>query len=148
MELSDEIYNKITALSEEGDVYAGKEQFGSAISVYQQALDLLPSPKTNWEAATWLYVALADAYFNKQEFNQAMDAYQKALMCPDGTMNPYVWFSIGLVYFEWDNMPQAKEQFMRAYMLDGKDIFEDQDPAYFALIKEEAEKESTDEEKE
>ncbi|GGI28365.1 tetratricopeptide repeat protein [Pedobacter mendelii] len=140
MELPDEIYDKITTLSERGDDYAEKEQFTSAINQYNEALDLLPEPKTDWEAATWLYVALGDALFNKQKLNEAMDAYQKALMSPDGTGNPYIWFSIGQVYFEEDNLDKAKSNFMSAYMLDGDEIFKDQNPAYYQLIKEEAEK--------
>lgn len=142
MELEDEVYDKITALSENGDAYAEKEQFTTAIEQYQKALDLLPEPKTDWEAATWLYVAIGDAYYNKQQPDQAMDAYQKALMSPDGTGNAYIWFSIGQVFFEEENFEKAKTHFMSAYLLDGEEIFEDENPAYFELIKEEADKKS------
>ncbi|MFD2288247.1 tetratricopeptide repeat protein [Pedobacter petrophilus] len=140
MELPDEIYDKITALSEKGDQYAEHEQFTSALKQYEEALALLPEPKMEWEAATWLYVAIGDAWFNKQKLNEAMDAYQKVLMSPDGTGNPYVWFSIGQIYFEQENYEKAKTHFMSAYMLDGTEIFEDENPEYFKLIKEETEK--------
>lgn len=140
MELSDEVYSKIAELSEKGDNYAEKEQFTSALKQYQEALAMLPEPKTDWEAATWLYVAIGDAWFNKQNLDDAMDAYQKALMSPDGTGNAYIWFCIGQVYFEQDNIPKAKLHFMSAYMLDGNEIFEEENPEYFALIKAEADK--------
>jgi len=143
MELSDEIYDKITALSEQGDEYAEREQFTSALKLYEEALSLVPEPKTDWEAATWLYVAIGDAWYNKQQFENAMNAYQKALMSPDGNTNPYVWFCIGQVYFEERNLEKAKTHFMSAYMLDGDEIFQDENPAYFALIKDEAEKGKT-----
>jgi hypothetical protein len=58
MELNDDVYEQILTLAEEGDEFAENEIFGSAISKYQLALELLPDPKTDWEAATWLYVAL------------------------------------------------------------------------------------------
>lgn len=140
MELSDEVYDKITALSEKGDEYAENEQFTSALKQYEEALNLLPEPKTDWEAATWLYVAIGDAYYNKQELDQAMSAYQKALMSPDGTGNPYIWFSIGQIFFEEENFEKAKTHFMSAYLLDGEEIFEGENPEYFKLIKEEADK--------
>ncbi len=141
MELPDDIYDQITELSEKGDAHAEKEQFSAALTHYEKTLSLLPEPKTDWEAATWLYVAIGDALFNRQKFDEAMDAFQKALMSPDGTENPYIWFSIGQVYYEQENKEKAKTHFMSAFMLDGKEIFEDTDPAYYELIKEEAEKE-------
>lgn len=142
MELSDEVYDKITALSEKGDEYAEKEQFTSALKQYEEALNLLPEPKTDWEAATWLYTAIGDVHYNKLELHQAMDAYQKALMSPDGTGNPYIWFSIGQIYFEEENFEKAKTHFMSAYLLDGEEIFEGENPVYFELIKEETDKKS------
>ena len=140
MELSDEVYDKITALSEKGDEYAEKEQFTSALKQYEEALNLLPEPKTDWEAATWLYTAIGDVHYNKQELDQAMSAYQKALMSPDGTGNPYIWFSIGQIFFEEENFEKAKTHFMSAYLLDGEEIFEGENPEYFGLINEEVQK--------
>ncbi|SHL21045.1 Tetratricopeptide repeat-containing protein [Chitinophaga jiangningensis] len=135
MELADDVYDRILELSEKGDVLAESEQFSAALIEYQQALDLLPSPKLDWEAATWLYTAMGDAYFSLEDLPNAMDAYQQALKAPDGIGNPYIWFCIGQVYFGWEQLDKAKEHFMRAYMLDGEDIFEDQPSEYFELIR-------------
>ena len=134
MELDDELYEQITALAESGDVFAEKEEFGNAINEYEKALALLPEPKTDLEAATWLYVALGDALFNQKNFNGALGAYQRALLSPDGTGNPYVWFSLGSAFYELDNLEKAKTHFMSAFMLDGDEVFRDADPAYLALI--------------
>ena len=140
MELEDNLYNQIVSLAEEGDDFAEKEIFGSAISKYNEALDLLPEPKTDWEAATWLYVALGDALFSDKDFDAALDAYEKALMSPDGTVNPYVWFCIGEVFYELGNFEKAKAHFMSAYLLDGEEIFKDTKPVYISLIREEIDK--------
>jgi len=137
MELDDHIYSRVVALAEDGDKLAENQQFGSATSKYEEALNLLPEPKTDWEAATWLYVALGDALFNQRQYDTALDAYEKALMSPDGTGNPYIWFCLGEVFFEQDNIVKAKTHFMSAYMLDGEEVFQDADPAYLALIREE-----------
>ena len=137
MELEDKVYNQIVSLAEEGDDFAEKEIFGSAISKYNEALDLVPEPKTDWEAATWLYVALGDALFSEKDFSAALDAYEKALMSPDGTGNPYIWFCLGEVFYELGNIEKAKTHFMSAYLLDGDDIFKDTKPVYKSLISEE-----------
>jgi tetratricopeptide (TPR) repeat protein len=136
MELNDDVYEQITTLAEAGDEFAENEIFGSAISKYQLALDLLPEPKTDWEAATWLYVALGDALFSQKDFDAAFDAYQQALMSPDGTGNPYIWFCLGEVFYVQNNLEKAKTHFMSAYLLDGEEIFKDTDPAYLSLISE------------
>lgn len=137
MELDDKIYDQIVALAGTGDDFAAKELFESAVSHYRQALDLLPYPGTDWEAATWLYVALGDALFNLKEFDLALDAYERALMSTDGAGNPYIWFSLGTAFYELGNLEKAKTHFMSAYMLDGDELFQDADPAYLALISEE-----------
>lgn len=137
MELDDKIYDQVVALAETGDEFGKNEFFESAISHYTQALNLLPEPGTDWEAATWLYVALGDALFNLKGFDLALDAYEKALMSPDGTSNPYIWFSLGTAFYELGNLEKAKTHFMSAYMLDGDELFHDADPAYLALISKE-----------
>jgi tetratricopeptide (TPR) repeat protein len=137
MELNDDIYTQILTLAEEGDEFAENEIYGSAISKYQLALELLPEPKTDWEAATWLYVALGDALFSQKEFDAALDAYEQALKSPDGTGNPYVWFCLGEVFYVQNNPEKAKTHFMSAYLLDGEEIFKDTDPAYLELIRDE-----------
>ena len=63
MELNDEIYERITDLSSEGDEFADAGNFGKAIERYSEALKLIPEPKYDWEASTWLYVAIGDAYY-------------------------------------------------------------------------------------
>lgn len=137
MELEDNIYDQIIALSEEGDNFAEKEQFSSALTKYEAALSLVPEPKTDWEAATWLYVAIGDALFSQKKYDEALNAYEKALMSPDGTANPYIWFCLGEAFYALDNLEKAKQHFMSAYMLDGEDVFEDTDPAYLELIADE-----------
>jgi tetratricopeptide (TPR) repeat protein len=54
MELPNKIYEKIIMLSEEGDALAEQSNFNEAIKKYKEALDLLPTPKNQWEASTWL----------------------------------------------------------------------------------------------
>lgn len=134
MELAGEIYNHILALSEQGDNYAENNEFDAAIDQYQEALNLLPEPKSDWEASTWLYVALGDALFSENRMLEARNAYEAALKSPDGSENPYIWFCLGEVFFSLGDQASAGNNFQMAYQLDGLNIFEGQNPAYLTLI--------------
>ena len=83
MELEDELYEKITALSEKGDTLVEREKHDKAIENYSLALELLPGPKNQWEAAIWLYTAMGDTHFIMEEYDLARDNLLDALNCPD-----------------------------------------------------------------
>jgi len=134
MELPADIYEKLTALAEQGDAYEEQEDFAQALASYNEALALLPEPKIEWEAATWLYTAIGDAHINQQDWDEALTAFEQALASPEGTENPYIWFSLGQIFFEKGDLEQAKVHFTKAHELDGDDIFRDENPAYLALV--------------
>lgn len=49
MELSDELYDRIEELSETENEAMESEDYAKAISCFQEALDILPEPKEDWE---------------------------------------------------------------------------------------------------
>jgi hypothetical protein len=52
MTLSDDVLERIESLSERGDaLLEDRGDWRAAAAVWSQALDLLPDPKTQWEAA-------------------------------------------------------------------------------------------------
>lgn len=134
MELTDELYNEIVSELEQGDLYAEPGKYNKAIEKYESALNLVPLQKENWEISLHIYTAMADSYFNLGNFQQANNNYEQALKCPDGLGNVYVWLGLGETYYELSNIDKAKDALMSAYMLEGKEIFEDEDNKYFSLI--------------
>ena len=134
MELTDELYNEIVSELEQGDLYAEAGKYNKAIEKYESALNLVPLQKENWEISLHIYTAMADSYFNLGNFQQANNNYEQALKCPDGLRNGYVWLGLGETYYELNNIDKAKDALMSAYMLEGKEIFEDEDNKYFSLI--------------
>jgi tetratricopeptide (TPR) repeat protein len=134
MELSDELYDQIVSKLEQGDQYAEAGEYNKAIEKYESALNLVPLQKENWEVSLHIYTAMADSYFNLGNYQQANNNYEQALKCPDGLGNGYVWLGLGETYYELENMEKAKDALMSAYMLEGKEIFEDEDDKYFSLI--------------
>lgn len=134
MELDDDIYEKILKFSEKGDQYLEKLNFSKAILNYTKALELVPLPKQDWDASTWLYTAIGDAYFIDERYEEAITQYYNALNCPEGIDNPYINLKLGEGLFEISDMEKAKEYLLRAYMLDGYQIFNEEDDKYIQLI--------------
>jgi tetratricopeptide (TPR) repeat protein len=135
MELKDSVYNQILFLSEQGDTLTEAEDYIKAIGKYKEALDLVPNPKYEWEASTWLYTALGDACYLNNQYNEALAFLFETLKCPNGLMNPYVFLRIGECFYELGNEEKAKEYLLQAYMIQGGGIFEDEDEKYFEMLK-------------
>ena len=134
-ELSDSEYDQIEKLVEEGNVFYENGELKKALNNYESALEIVPSPKSDWEASTWLYTSIGDVFFSGNNLEAAKDNYYNALNCPDGMGNAYIHLSLGQTQFELEELEKSKESLIKAYMLDGYEIFEDEDPKYFALIK-------------
>jgi len=134
MELEQIIYDKIVELCAEGDKLLEDDHHEEAIDKYTAALELVPSPKKEWEASLWIYSALGDAHFLKGDFGKAKNDFYDALNCPDGQSNSFVLLRLGQSLYESGELEKAKEQLLRAYILDGDDIFEDEDEKYINLI--------------
>lgn len=56
---------KICALAEKE---FEQENYDKALEFYKQAKEKLPQPVEDWEASTWVYVAIGDCYFIKTEY--------------------------------------------------------------------------------
>lgn len=134
-ELDDRLYELIQGLSEEGNVFADEGKYAEAKAKFKEALDLVPAPKVDWEAALWLYASIGDMCYMLGDYEACSDNMFDALNCPDGRVNPFVHIRLGQALYELGNMERAKEHLLRAYMLEGEDIFEGQDDKYFDLIK-------------
>lgn len=135
MEISEEAYSKITEYCRQGDMLLEDGNTELAYENYISALDLIPNPKINYEAATWIYVALGDIYLSLKDYEKARDSYYDAMNCPNGMTNPYVLLRLGETLVETKDDENAKEYLLRAYMLVGDDIFLEEDEKYYSSIK-------------
>jgi len=135
MELPDALHNKITQLSKEGDDFAEHGRYREAVEKYLQAFESLPEPKTDWEACTWLLVAIGDANFKGKHYEHAKAALSDAMHCPGAIGNPFIHLRLGQSQFELGNMERANDELVRAYMGAGKEIFMNEDPKYFTHLK-------------
>lgn len=134
-ELPESIHEEIKKLSSQGDSLADERRFSDAVAKYTEAWQLVPEPKTDWEASTWLLAALGDAYFLSAHFAYGVGAFEQALLCPSGFGNPFIHLRLGQCHLEQADLAAAAEHLARAYMLEGKEIFALDDSKYFEFLK-------------
>nr|WP_199083205.1 tetratricopeptide repeat protein [Pedobacter sp. ASV19] len=123
------------------DEYAGmgndemdNENYVHAIGWFNKALDIIPVPQENWEATGWLSAAVGDAYFNLGNYEKAIRYFEKSKLIygAEGS-NPFVLLRLGQCYFHLSKEEQAKECLLGAYMLEGKELFDDE-KVYFDFL--------------
>lgn len=134
-ELPNALYQQITALCKRGDdLLRSGDQRGSYES-YSQAWELIPEPKIDWEASTWVLSALGEIMFRRGHYEDAKNLFLRAVQCPGGLGNPYIHLRIGQSQFETGNRTGAKENLTRAFMGAGLDIFGQEDQKYLAFLR-------------
>ncbi len=134
-ELNDALYAEIQGLCRLGDEQAEAGNYPAALKEYWRAFDLVPEPKTSWEATTWILVAIGDANFLGKDYQAGIDNLSSAMHCPGAIGNPFIHLRLGQCQFEAGNTTRAADELMRAYALEGEDIFEEDDPKYLQFLK-------------
>lgn len=125
----------IDGLCRNGDELAGVDQFEDAILRYQSAWDVLPEPKNQWPAATWILLAIGDAQFNLKQYETAANTLLDAVDFPDGDGNSFLFLRLGQCFLEQGNVDDAAEAFEEAYRRGGEELFLDEAPKYLTFLK-------------
>lgn len=134
-ELSPDLHSQILKFSSDGDLLAESGRFEEAVAQYNKAWALIPSPKNDWEAATWILAAIADACFLSGFTTSAREALQYAMTCPGGIGNPFLHLRLGQVLLDDGQDDRAADELMRAYMGAGPQIFAAEDARYLAFLR-------------
>lgn len=134
-ELNEVTHEKIKRLCAAGDGFAETKQYAEALTEYWSAWDLLPEPKTEWNAATWLLGSIGDVNYQSGDFEAGRDNLGNAMRCPDAFGNPFLHMRLGQCQFELGNFDRAEEELARAFIPIGKQIFEREDPKYLDFVK-------------
>ncbi|MDO5500001.1 MAG: hypothetical protein Q4F67_10015 [Propionibacteriaceae bacterium] len=120
-------------------VRAGTEELeagadDAALASFMAGLDLLPEPKHEWVAATWLYASVANIHFEAGRWQEARDNFAAASASPSGIGNAFIQLRLGQAEFELGNMAEAAHHLLYAHMRGPKGLLEDQDPKYHAVV--------------
>ena len=133
-EIDNNTYLVIQDLCAKGDSLAENGNLSSAIENYWLAFDLVPEPKTDWDASIWILTAIGDANFQGNDFQAGVDNLSKAMHCPGAIGNPFIHLRLGQCQFELGNLDRAIDEFTRAYAIHGKQIFSEEDLKYFEFL--------------
>jgi len=134
MELDSSLYDEVVRLGEEGNQRAEGGDYPEAIRLWRRALSVLPPPANDWEAATWLLTSIGDAYFSMSMFADAAESLRDALNCPGAVENPFIYLRLGQSLYRQGKRGDAVDPLLRAYMLEGRDIFHGEPPEFFAYL--------------
>lgn len=138
---------KLDELAEIGNRFEEEERYEEAIQAWEQALDLIPEPQQFYSETIWFLTAIGHIYFQKELYSKAHEYFDKARgnMSGEGYENPFVMLRLGECSLEMGNEKNATEYLLRAYMLEGKEIFEpdedgeDDGEKYFNFLKNQVE---------
>jgi tetratricopeptide (TPR) repeat protein len=134
-ELPDTIHEQIQRLCAEGDDLFEQERDEEALARYYSAWELLPEPRTGWEAGSWILGAIADVHFYRDDFAAMIKPLMTAMQCDGATANPFLRLRLGQCLFELGEFDEAANWLAGAYLEEGKSIFDEDDPKYLAFIK-------------
>ena len=134
-ELSDAILDRIDLICEEADLLFENEQSEEAIAKYEEALTLLPEPLEEYEPSAWLISSIGDVYFFDEKYEEALAQFEHAMGCVDSEDNPYLYLRAGQCYFEMGQMEEAEEALHEAYLIEGEEIFDEEEPKYLEFLK-------------
>ena len=133
--LPKELTQLIDGLCRKGDQFAGMDQYDDAIEKYSEAWNLLPEPRDQWPAATWILISVGDAHFRLNEFAEGADILLDALHFPDGEDNPFLLLRLGQCLLELGRLDEAADALEEAYRRGGDELFADEDPKYLGFFK-------------
>ena len=125
-EITLEIKSKLDELAEKGNHFEDKEQYEEAVQVWKEGLDLIPEPQQLYSETVWFLVAIGDVHFKREMYPQAHECFDKARgnLSGEGYGNPFVMLRLGECCLEIGDEKNAAEYLLRAYMMEGKEIFE------------------------
>ena len=135
LELSEALHQKIKAHCAQGDGMADARRFEDAIAEYNKAWVLIPEPKNNWHAATWVLAAIADSAYLGGYATTAREAIEYGMSCPGAVGNPFMHLRFGQILLDANEKDCAADELMRAYMGAGREIFATEDSKYIAFLK-------------
>lgn len=135
LELPSTIHDAIQHFCSDGDALASAGRYEDAIREYNRAWEIVPEPKSQWNASTWVLAAIGDAAFLADYKTSAKEALEYAMVCPEAVGNPFLHLRLGQVLFDMGEHDRAADELMRAYMGAGANLFAAEDQRYLSFLR-------------
>jgi len=130
------IAERIDSLSEQGNaLLEGEGDWRGAVAAWRSALAALPDPKSQWEAWSWLNASIGEALRVGGDLGGARAAFVDASNGPEGYANPFILLRLGQTLVDLGEEAEGCERLLRAYMLEGDEIFAEDGASYLAILK-------------
>lgn len=132
-----ELEIKLDRLAEEGNKYFDDDEYDKALEIWKKALALIPEPKQSFSETVWFLTSIGDVYFAQRKCEESFKIFEDAKnnLSGEGYNNPFVMLRLGQSAYEIGDKNTAIEYLLRAYMLEGTEIFEEDDDKYFEFLK-------------
>lgn len=134
-QLDDAIHRQVKEYCDLGNQLADQDKHEEAVVQLNKAWKLIPEPKNDWEASTWILGAIADSCFFLGKRTSAKQALEYAMTCPGGVGNPFLHLRLGQVLLDSGELDASADELMRAYMGAGASIFQAEHPKYLDFLK-------------
>ena len=132
-EIPEQLQSELDKHAEEGN----NKEYDKALEIWVKALELIPEPKKNFSETVWFLTSIGDIYFMQGKYEESFNSFEDAKnnLSGEGINNPFILLRLGQSAFELGKKELATENLLRAYMLEGKEIFEEDDKKYFEFLK-------------
>ena len=134
--LSDVIEAEVARLVTEAEELADNEEDERALALFRSGWALIPEPKGEWQRALQLLGGIADCQFYLGEFEECRRTMQLALRSGGGPDNPFICLRLGQSHLELGDERGAGNWLTAAMMAGGVEMFEGEDPKYWAFLRE------------
>lgn len=132
--LEPSVFAQVRAKAERAEASIASADYRAAFDSLIEAINLLPEPHQQWNAAGWILMALGENAIRARSYASAQGPLDDAAWSPGTIGNPWFHLRLGQVMYELQTQNRAAEELARAYMGGGREIFEGHDPKYFALV--------------
>jgi len=135
-DLEPDIKEQVVPLCEKGLEQQENERYEASNRSFQKVLGLIPEPKNEWKAYTWLLLHIADNHYELKEYEAALDVILEVLAQKDDySENAYVKMRLGQCLYETGAKKEGLAALVEAYEIDGEELFEDEYVKYLKLVR-------------
>ena len=130
------ILAEVERLFDEGEGYLDEDDCEEeALACFRSAWDLLPDPKEDRDVASRLLTAMGDCYFFLCRWDECHSTFQHLVKGWDMIDNPFIRLRLGQSLFELGNTKEACNWMLPAYLEEGAELFDGEDPKYLDYLK-------------
>jgi len=131
--LPEDLLGVVHNAATEGERHTAHGHYREAISAYKRGLSALPRPRSQWTASLWFKTAIGDAQWFDRDYAAASRTWVSAIIA--GALgNPFVHMRLGQTLLELGREHGARNELLRALMIGGVRVFQEEDPRYFQFI--------------